>query len=228
MLPIQRLDKQPVGPEAPRYCVPPAIIVTSAEEVVDAEVIVADFGESFICHGDTTRTDVTLRTPVLLLPPESIFEEGLGKSIDAWTAGLTIYEILGERPLFEGFVPDGDHALAEMISTLGPLPDRWWTKWSTKGEFFLDDGTWKQDTTRCHAPYSRPLSERLRIMGRGEGGEEGGEGFSSRELTALEAFLGSLLTYEPSERITAAAAQDEAWVVEYGLPAVKRNRAGGH
>lgn len=125
-------------------------------------------------------------------------------------------------------MPDEDHALAEMISTLGPLPDRWWRKWSTKGEFFLDDGTWKQDTARCHAPYSRPLSERLRIMGRGEGKEEGGEGFSSKELTALEAFLRSLLMYEPSERIAAAAAQDEAWMVECGLPAVKRNRAGRH
>jgi serine/threonine-protein kinase SRPK3 len=125
-------------------------------------------------------------------------------------------------------VPDEDPALAEMISTLGPLPDRWWRKWSARGEFFLEDGTWKQDTTRCHAAYSRPLSERLRIMGRGAGGEEGEKGFSSKELAALEAFLGSLSTYERSERIAAAAAQDEAWMVEYGLPAVKRNHAGRH
>jgi serine/threonine-protein kinase SRPK3 len=82
MLPVQRLDKQPVGPGVPRYCVPPSIVVTSAEEVVNAEIIIADFGEAFICDAD-----VKLRTPILLLPPESIFKEGLGQAIDVWTAG---------------------------------------------------------------------------------------------------------------------------------------------
>lgn len=93
-------------------------------------------------------------------------------------------------------MPDEDHAIAEMISTLGPLPKRLWDRWEKKGDFFLPNGSWKKDTNCAHAPWSRPLGERLGLMGRQSE-------FGADEIVALENLLRGMLNYEPSQRITA-------------------------
>lgn len=148
-LPVQRLDGKSTGPEAPRYCVPPARTYISCQDVKeDCETVIADFGEALL----SIESPNQLQTPVLLLPPEFLFDEPLGTAIDLWTLGSTLYNLLGERDLFEGFMPDEDHAIAEMISTLGPLPNKWGDSWQKKGDFFLPDGSWKKDTYHAHAP----------------------------------------------------------------------------
>lgn len=109
-------------------------------------------------------------------------------------------------------MPDEDHAIAEMVSTLGPLPEQWWDRWQKKGDFFLPDGSWKKekDTHRAHAPWSRPLSERLGLMGRtGE--------FGAGEMVAVEKLLGGTLTYEPALRISAKKALVSEWMRKWGL-----------
>ena len=74
----------------------------SSEDIVDARVKVSDFGEAFCDKEDRQN----LHTPILLLPPELFFHERLGPAINVWTLGCSLYEILGERHLFEGFMPD--------------------------------------------------------------------------------------------------------------------------
>lgn len=192
------------------------MIFQSSEEVVDSRIIISDFGEAFL--QDEERHE--LHTPIMLLPPEVFFGERLGMAIDIWTLGCTLYEILGERPLFEGFMPDQNHVIAEMISTLGHLPQRWWDRWQQKSEFFLEDGSWKTDTHRSHAPYSRPLAERLRIMGRGQ--EPSTCEFGVDEMACLHRLLTSMLTYEPSERITSSAAVASEWMERWGKPAIEQ------
>lgn len=82
-LPVEPLDGTPNGPNVPEYCVPPAMIFQSSEEVVDARIIISDFGESFL--QDEERHE--LNTPIMLLPPEVFFGERLGTAIDIWTLG---------------------------------------------------------------------------------------------------------------------------------------------
>lgn len=215
-LSVERLDKSANGPEVPRYCVPPAMIFQSSEEIVDAWVIISDFGEAFFQNEERKE----LHTPILLLPPEFFFHEPLGRAIGVWTLGCTLYEVLGERPLFEGFMPDQDHVIAEMISTLGHLPQRWWDRWRQRTDFFLEDGSWKTDTDRSHAPYSRSLAERLRIMGRGE--EPTACEFDPKEMASLEKLLRAMLAYEPLDRITTRAAVESKWMEGWGRPALSQ------
>ncbi|KAL9623411.1 MAG: hypothetical protein Q9160_002304 [Pyrenula sp. 1 TL-2023] len=215
-LPVERLDKSPTGSEAPKYCVQPAMIFQSCEEVTDPCIIISDFGEAFFELGEHSD----LRTPILLLPPESLLNESLSKAVDVWTLGHTLYEILGERPLFEGFMPDEHHTIAEMISTIGEFPEKWWDRWQGKEEFFNADRTWKNPPTRAHAPYSRPMAQRLRVMGRGN--DPAACEFSKEEMDYLEKLLRSMLTYDPSTRVTAAKAIDSEWMQGWGLPALKK------
>ena len=196
------------------------MIFQSSEDIVDARVVVSDFGEAFFQGGEPKE----LRTPILLLPPEAFFHEPLGPAVDLWTLGCTLYEILGERPLFEGFMPDQDHVLAEMVSTLGHLPKPWWDRWQQKTDFFLADGSWKTDTHRGHDPCSRPLSERLRIMGRGE--SPATCEFSLEEMTCLEKLLRAMMTYAPSERISASAAVESEWMKKWGRRAINQTCTG--
>lgn len=204
---MQRLDKNPVGPEAPEYCVPSARTFQPCGEVEDdTQVVIADFGEAFF----PAQPPKLLHTPVLLLPPESLFHEHLGPPIDIWTLGCTLYILLGERNLFEGFMPDEDHVVAEMISTLGNLPKRWWDRWEKKEDFFLQDGSWDTNTHRAHAPWFRPLSERLGLMGRA------GE-FSPDEMASLEKMLRAMLTYEPDQRDIAKDVVESEWMRRWGL-----------
>lgn len=187
---------------------------TPAEDIKDAQIIISDFGESFI-ESDTSRTE--LHTPVLLLPPEHIFKEPLTQAVDVWTLGCTLHEILGDGTLFEGFVPDEDHVVAEMISTLGHIPDRWWEKWARRSDFFLEDKEWKQDTERAHAPYFRPLAERLTLM---RGGDPKTCEFTAAELKTLEELLREMLAYEPGDRISAGQAVGSEWMRQWGHPAM--------
>lgn len=112
---MKRLDGNPNGLGVPEYCTPPALIFQFSEEIVDSKIIISDFSEAFF----QTEKRKDLHSLILLLSLEIFFGNDVGTVAEIWTTGCTLYEILGERPLFEGFMPDKDHVLAEMVSTLG-------------------------------------------------------------------------------------------------------------
>jgi serine/threonine-protein kinase SRPK3 len=215
-LPVKRLDESEPGPGVPKYCIPPAMIFQPSEDVRDSRIIIADFGEAFF-QSDERKTS---HTPILLQPPEVFFDQKLCQASDIWTLGCTLYEIFGERPLFEGFMPDEDHVIAEMISTLGPLPKNWWDTWQHKSEFFNEDPSWNADSERQHAPYSRPLPERLRIMGRGE--DPATCEFTPAEMESIEKLLRGMLTYDPVKRITSSATVGSEWMERWGQAKIEK------
>jgi serine/threonine-protein kinase SRPK3 len=164
-VPVSRVDKAPLGPEAPSYAVIPMNLLTPANKATKPKIQISDFGTSFTM---TDEASATLYTPPILLPPEALFNERITLAADVWTLGLTLYEILGERPLFEVWADDTDDIIGEMVSTLGRLPSRWWEKWGKRKEFFLDDGSWNPKFQRIQTPIFRSLQRRLWDMGRGE------------------------------------------------------------
>ncbi|KAL2375175.1 hypothetical protein RJ035_006784 [Blastomyces gilchristii] len=87
-------DGKSTGPETHRYCIPPARTYVSCQDVKeDCGAIIADFGEAFLPTESPTR----LHTPVLLLPPEFLFDESLGTAIDLWTLGSTLLGLMGRQ-----------------------------------------------------------------------------------------------------------------------------------
>lgn len=212
-VPNRRLDNGSLGPEVPSYSVYPVDMVVPADQVRDNQIKIWDFGEAFLTHPPKT-----LRTPILLLPPEALFFEEPGPPADIWTLACTLYEILGERGLFEAFFPNKDDLLAEMVSTLGKLPSRWWDQWQRRPDYFLEDGSWNPQFNGAMSPITRPLRERLWDMGRGQTPEQCE--FSPEEFATLEKLLVKMLKYEPHERLTADEAMRSEYMLRWGRPAI--------
>ena len=145
-LPSIRLDGQDVGSQAPEYYVPDALIGNACDEITKAgvHILISDFGEAFLSNQDSRENSQDpsykpreLHLPTPLLPPGYIFgEQPMTSAIDIWSLGLTLFDLLGCRRLFEAFIADEDDVVAEMISARGPLPQRWWNQWKNRSIFF--------------------------------------------------------------------------------------------
>lgn len=101
-VPICRVDGKPVEPHAPPHAIYPMALGMPANEMDDPRIVISDYGTSFIV---SQTSSPTLYTPALYSPPEEFFNEPITRptAADIWTLGVNLYEVLGERPLFETF-----------------------------------------------------------------------------------------------------------------------------
>ena len=217
--PVRRLDGKAPERHAPIHVVYSARLSLPANKIFDPEIVIADYGTSFVV---AQTPSPTLCTPALYLPPENFFAEPITIAADLWTLGTNLYEVLGERPLFEAFAWDKDAIVGEMVSTLGRLPARWWDSWKARGEFFQPDGAWVSDFKRISTPVFRPLCQRLWGMGRGKTPESCQWDVAGGEFRALEDLFGSMLAYEPAERPTAKQLMASDYMLNWALPAWER------
>ncbi|KAL5334094.1 kinase domain-containing protein [Aspergillus crustosus] len=222
-VPITRLDGKPSGLQAPPHAIFPMNFSVLANEMNDPEIMISDYGTSFVI---SQTPSPTLYTPALYAPPEDLFKERITHpaAADIWTLGVNLYEVLGERPLFETFSWDRDDIIAEMISTLGQLPERWWKSWANRPEFFEADGSWAADYRRISTPIFRRLHQRLWDMGRGETEEECKWDVKGGELAALEELLRAMMTFEPADRPTVDQVLRSEYMVKWALPAWERQK----
>ncbi|SMQ56275.1 unnamed protein product [Zymoseptoria tritici ST99CH_3D7] len=218
-VPIRRVDGAPVRPHAPPQAVYPLNIEMAADELTNPRLQIIDYGTSYLWPAGSAPE---LHSPALYLPPEDFFGEPITPAADIWTLGVSLYEVLGERPLFESFASDRDDLLADTINALGQPPKRWWDKWAQRQEFFQPDGSYIEDIKRIHTPKFRPLQQRLWQMGRGETRETCEWDVEGGEMRALEELLRSMLKFEPSERATAEELLASEYMVKWAMPAWQR------
>lgn len=191
----------------------PALTYVDCQDVTDPRVVVTDFGEAWLV--DDPEAKDQLNTPVIFLPPEAtLAKDAIGPPADVWSLACSLYDIMGERPLFEGFMPDADAIIAEMVSALGKLPEPWWGTWKGRDLYFEEDGTWKH--TGRHDTNSRPLLLCVQEMGR-----EDDEEFLRDEALSLYEMLSAMFTYEPGKRATAQEVVKSDWMNRFGLPALR-------
>ncbi|KAL8840026.1 MAG: hypothetical protein Q9170_001510 [Blastenia crenularia] len=215
--PVERVDGRPLGPEAPPYTVMPALLYVDPTKIDDPAIRITDFGEAWL--STDTQPKSQLNTPTLYLPPETTFaKSSISFAADIWTLACSVFEILGDGTLFEGFFADRDYVIAENVSCLGPLPEDWWDLWKAGKEFFVENGVWQPpcEMKRPHDSKSRPLAMRIQQMGR-----EADPEFSAAEAECLEKMLRSMLRWEPAERATAEDVMTSEWMLKWGFPALK-------
>jgi serine/threonine protein kinase len=221
-VPIRRVDGKSGEPHAPPLAIFPMALSIPANKEHSPEIIISDYGTSFNVSETPTPT---LYTPALYSPPEDFLNEPINQptAADIWTLGVNLYEVLGERPLFETFAWDRDDIVGQMINTLGQPPARWWNSWAKRSKFF-EDGSWVTDFRRIHTPVFRRLRQRLWDMGRGETEQTCEWDVAGGEQRALEDFLRAMMTFEPAERPSADQLLGSEYMVKWALPAWERQK----
>ncbi len=208
----KRIDEKCATPHAPPHVYYPASFGVPADEVMDPEVTIADYGTSFlVALGAPSK----LNTPALSLPPEDFFDEPITQAVDIWTLGVTIYELLGHRPLLE-VEPDADEddILHGIFNILGTPPQRWWDKWAGRAKA-------RPPSTTSNPT---PLRQRLWEMRKGDSPASHRWDVGGGELQAFEDLLKGMIAFEPSERLTAQQLMRSEYMVEWALPAWERQQ----
>ncbi|KIJ33006.1 hypothetical protein M422DRAFT_265194, partial [Sphaerobolus stellatus SS14] len=181
---------------APKYIIRSALPVTFQQECfppVDArsniEVKICDFGESFEWIPETPSFRI-MNTCLKYAAPEVIFKDTVGPALDVWSFACVMYDILsGDKCLFSSWNGTKEEILRGMVLLLGKPPDAWWNKWTTRGNYFDDDGNWIGDDSAL-SRILRPLGA---LYGRSYPHEE----------KLVQEFLNKLVRYDPRERPTA-------------------------
>lgn len=209
--PITRFDNQPLPNGVPTHGVVPSWLGKRSELISpsEAKIFITDFGESFVPATTPRRYS---NTPDLLVPPEVYFsQEQLSFPADIWTLAGTIWSILGQRPLFEGFDSSADPVIKEQVDVLGKLPLDWWMQWSARSRWFSEDGV------RLDG-LGRSWEERFEYSVQEPRQECGMAGLDEDEKKALCTMLKSMMAFRASERPTADEILKSDWMTKWALP----------
>lgn len=222
---IIREDGAPLDLGVPSEAIVPVWLGLGSDEISVAEsgIIIADFGEAF---DPRERQHFTCHTPLLLAPPESRFadpDEPLSFPGDIWTLACTIWDIFGSAPPFEDFPVSLDGITIEHVEMLGKLPDRWWSKWEERGNWFDEDGckNVKVNLQRYYGTTAMSWDQRFMwSMKRPRERRKLGT-FSEEEENAFREMIKSMLVFEPSQRTTINEVVGCEWMQRWGLPEVQ-------
>ncbi|KAJ5084580.1 hypothetical protein NUU61_009159 [Penicillium alfredii] len=222
---VVRLDGKPLPNGVPTHVFPPGWFGVRSEEIAFGEekVMLSDFGESFNPHKTLRFSSKTLP---LLQPPEARFsDEPLSFASDIWTLACTIWEVLGQRPLFDAFFPNADRVTAEQVEVLGVLPPEWWVKWRRRKEWFNEEGELdvKPGTSKGLNCERKTWGQRFDYCIQEPRDEAGLETVTEIERKAFEEMLQSMLVFRPKERATAHQVLHSQWMKEWGQPALEES-----
>ncbi|KAL2784070.1 kinase-like domain-containing protein [Aspergillus keveii] len=216
--PVVRFDKQPLGPHVPKHAFSPTWLGQKSEEIpAEVNIILSDFGVAF---APSTETRQEPHTPIAFGPLEahSDLRHVLSYPADVWTLGCALWEILGQRSLFDGFLVNEDDIPAEHIDTFGGFSPEWWGKWNKRSKYFQESGEPKEDRQVLSWDYlfERHIQKPRREVGIAE--------FDDNERAALMAMLRSIFRFRPEERVTIADVMQSEWIVQCALPDYEKSR----
>ncbi|KAK2805333.1 hypothetical protein FQN50_006234 [Emmonsiellopsis sp. PD_5] len=226
---VVREDGGPLDPGVPSEVVVPVWLGLGSDEIslADSPIMIADFGEAF----DPRATQqFTAHTPLLLAPPESRFAEPGGSDEplsfpgDIWTLACTIWDVFGSRPPFEAFPVTLDEVTIEQVEMLGKLPDRWWSKWDERSNWFDEDGrkNVKENLRQWYGSSAMGWTQRFTEYIQRPRERRKFDTFSAEEEDAFCDMMRSMLVLEPSKRATVEEVVGCQWMQRWGLPAVQR------
>lgn len=220
--PVNRLDGQKLPPGVPQYGILPIWLGEASENITlpEARMILSDFGEAF---SPAREMKYESHTPLLIRPPEARFEptKPLTFSSDIWTLACTIWDIISQKPLFEGFLTNEDDMTCQQIDALGLLPTEWWGKWEARRDKFTEH----EEPINLSRPPCQTLEDRFELNVHRPRIEEGMPPFESSERDSLCSMLRSMLSFRPENRPSAQQVLESEWMVKWALPEYEKIRS---
>ncbi|RDA86574.1 hypothetical protein CP532_5980 [Ophiocordyceps camponoti-leonardi (nom. inval.)] len=229
--PVERMDGTTLRPGVPSTIVIPcATGGKSSEELIlsDAFIVLNDFGEAFIPESQS-RLGVDCHTPPDYRPPDTYLQPDvpLSFSADIWSLALAFWDLLGMEVMFESDFGSLDSIVAQVVDTLGPLPDGLWEKWERKKriEYFNDDGTptaGRDISSKLEQRFEEAVQEyrREEYWRKHNLGEVGIE-----ETGVFLDLMRRMLKVQPEERITIDEVLQSEWMTKWAKPEYDRSRS---
>ncbi|KAK6826749.1 hypothetical protein RU639_004558 [Aspergillus parasiticus] len=217
--PVVHLDDKPLPPGVPSHGIAPVWLGEASEDITlpEARILLTDFGEAFLYLHELKYES---HTPLVIRPPEARFESNkpLSFQSDIWTLACTIWSIIAQRPLFEGFLATADDMTCEHVDTLGVLPPEWWKKWEARRQKFTEDGT-----PINRNPY-RSWEDRFEDSVQQPRRDSGMPVFDAKERAAIFDMLRPMLSFKPENRSTTKQILESEWMVKWTLPEYEKVR----
>lgn len=124
-----------------------------------------------------------------------MFCDPVGPPSDTWALACLLFRIFSHGCLFASFFGERDEILVEMVRTLGRLPDRWWSQWEKRADYFAEDGTGYAGDKRTS---KMDMQARLKALDRNPP-----DGLQPEEIAAFEHILLAMLRFEADKRMSA-------------------------
>jgi hypothetical protein len=109
---------------------------------------------------------------------------------------------------------------------LGKLPDRWWSKWEERSNWFDEDGrkNVKEPLRQWYSNSTRYWTQRFTECIQHPRERKKLDTFLAEEKNAFCNMIKSMLVLEPSKRATIDEVVQCEWMQRWGLPELQRMR----
>ncbi|KAJ5353475.1 kinase-like protein [Penicillium brevicompactum] len=218
--PVVRLNGNPLPlpPGVPSHGIIPIWLGKASEKISlpETRILLTDFGEAF---DPSKERKCESYTPLVIRPPEARFEPNtLSFPSDIWTLACTMWSIIAQRPLFEGWFATEDDITCENVDALGVLPPEWWKRWEARGLKFTEDG---RPINRSHV---RSWGDRFEDSVQEPRQKEGLPSLDAKESQAFFDMLRPMLSFRPENRPTTKQILDSEWMRKWALPEYEKIR----
>ncbi|KAF4436074.1 hypothetical protein F53441_13337 [Fusarium austroafricanum] len=136
---VERLDgKQDKW--APRYLCLAQPLVPYASLSENLRVKLSDMGGAYFLDSPPKKPI----TPLGLRAPELVLKGEVDKSLDIWSFGCLVFELVTGQPLlctpsYNNKTEENDNYILELQAKLGPLPDELYSRWETSSQYYTKD-----------------------------------------------------------------------------------------
>ncbi|KAE8402471.1 kinase-like domain-containing protein [Aspergillus pseudonomiae] len=207
------LIQLPSGLDYGQYGQPETVAITrfDGKELPSSKILLSDFGEAF---SPTREKKFESHTPLVNRAPETRFESAnpLSFPSDIWSLACSIWDIIGQNPLFEGFLATEDDIACEHVDALGILPPDGWNKWEVRRNMFSEDG--KPIDCRPYQSWEDRFEDSVQQPRQAEGMPL----FEPAERDALFSMLRPMLSFKPESRLSTKEVLASEWMVKWALP----------
>ncbi|KAK2012066.1 serine protein kinase [Colletotrichum eremochloae] len=204
--PVERLDgKQDKW--APRYLCVAQPLAEYTPYAEGFKIKLSDMGGAFL-FADPPTDPVT---PAGLRAPELILNKVVDQTLDVWSFGCLVFELITGQPLF--CVPwsedrDDDHLL-QLIFRLGDLPEEIFQQWKTSSFYFTPERKLYNCQLGGVEDGEKPLMLEEPTM---EGAfDKAAPELTKEEATVIKKLIRRILRYDPRERPSPAELLLDPW-----------------